>query len=170
MLEFVPGGEFFVFIRKKEQLKANIAAIYSSHVVIMLSLLHSQKIVYRDLKPENLLFSPNGYLKLSDFGFCKLVKFRTFTLCGTPEYIAPEILLNQGHGLPVDYWALGVLIYEMHYGIDPFSSEDPLEVYRKILENKIKFAKSFNTECKSIVGKLVETDLTRRYGNLKNGI
>jgi serine/threonine protein kinase len=70
----------------------------------------------------------------------------------------------------VDYWALGILIYEMHYGIDPFSSEDPLEVYRKILENKIKFGKGFDRECKSIVGKLVETDLTRRYGNLKNGV
>ena len=73
-------------------------------------------IVYRDLKPENLLVSADGYLKLTDFGFAKVVVNRTYTLCGTPEYIAPEILLNKGHGKPVDYWALGILIYEMNHG------------------------------------------------------
>ena len=73
-------------------------------------------IVYRDLKPENLLVSVDGYLKLTDFGFAKVVVNRTYTLCGTPEYIAPEILLNKGHGKPVDYWALGILIYEMNHG------------------------------------------------------
>ena len=78
--------------------------------------MHSMNIVYRDLKPENLLVSADGYLKLTDFGFAKVVVNRTYTLCGTPEYIAPEILLNKGHGKPVDYWALGILIYEMNHG------------------------------------------------------
>jgi len=73
--------------------------------------------VYRDLKPENLLVNADGYLKLTDFGFAKVVLNRTYTLCGTPEYIAPEILLNKGHGKPVDWWALGILIYEMNHGI-----------------------------------------------------
>jgi protein kinase A len=79
--------------------------------------MHGMNIVYRDLKPENLLVSADGYLKLTDFGFAKVVANRTYTLCGTPEYIAPEILLNKGHGKPVDYWALGILIYEMNHGL-----------------------------------------------------
>ena len=82
--------------------------------------MHGLNIVYRDLKPENLLVSADGYLKLTDFGFAKVVVNRTYTLCGTPEYIAPEILLNKGHGKPVDWWTLGILVYEMLAGFPPF--------------------------------------------------
>jgi serine/threonine protein kinase len=82
--------------------------------------MHSMSIVYRDLKPENLLVNADGYLKLTDFGFAKVVKNRTYTVCGTPEYIAPEILLNKGHGKPVDWWALGILIFEMVHGTFSF--------------------------------------------------
>ena len=79
----------------------------------MVEYMHDKDIIYRDLKPENLLFDKDGYLKLTDFGFSKVVVERTYTLCGTPEYIAPEIILNQGHSKPVDWWAFGVLLYEL---------------------------------------------------------
>ena len=82
--------------------------------------LQSKDIVYRDLKPENIMISSDGYLKLIDFGFAKVVTKRTYTICGTPEYIAPEILLNQGHGKAVDWWTLGILLYEMLAGYPPF--------------------------------------------------
>ena len=100
--------------------------------------LHSKNIIYRDLKPENLLisvilliyiFQDEGFLKLTDFGFAKVVEGRTYTLCGTPEYLCPEILLNKGHGKAVDWWTLGILIYEMNAGIDPFTDEDPMAIY-----------------------------------------
>lgn len=82
----------------------------------MFEYLHNKNIVYRDLKPENILIGSDGYLKLTDFGFAKYCDSRTYTLCGTPEYLAPEILLNKGHGKPVDWWCLGILIYEMLAG------------------------------------------------------
>jgi serine/threonine protein kinase len=83
----------------------------------------------RDLKPENILIDEEGYLKLTDFGFAKYVDTRTYTLCGTPEYLAPEMLLNKGHGKPVDWWTFGILLYEMLAGIDPFSDDDPMLIY-----------------------------------------
>lgn len=78
------------------------------------------------MKPENLLIDLDGYLKLTDFGFAKVITGKTYTLCGTPEYLAPEILLNKGHGKAVDWWTLGILIYELNVGIDPFTAEDPM--------------------------------------------
>ena len=91
-----------------------------------------------------MLIGEDGYLKLADFGFAKVVTARTFTLCGTPEYLAPEILLNQGHSKPADWWTLGILIYEMNAGIDPFTDEDPMNIYQNILKCKLKFPKTFD--------------------------
>jgi len=136
----------------------------------MFDYLHTKNIIYRDLKPENLLIAADGYLKMTDFGFAKIVEGRTYTLCGTPEYLAPEILLNKGHGKPVDWWSLGILIYEMNAGIDPFSDEDPMAIYQKILKGKIKFPRNFDKNAKSLVKHLLVADLSKRYGNLKNGV
>ena len=120
------------------------ARFYSAQVALMFEYLHSLNIIYRDLKPENILIDEEGYLKLTDFGFAKYCQTRTYTLCGTPEYLAPEVLLNKGHGKPVDWWTMGILTYEMLAGIDPFNDDDPMAIYQKILKGKIKFPRDFH--------------------------
>lgn len=139
-------------------------------MICALEYIHSNNIIFRDLKPENLLIDKNGYLKLIDFGFAKVVKSRTYTLCGTPEYFAPEMLLNLGHGKAADWWAVGVLLYEMIVGVDPFNDEDPMTIYRNILKARLKFSSKVSSKAKSLIKHLIVVDLTKRYGNLKNGV
>ena len=169
-LEYIAGGELFTYLRNIGRLDNNHSRLFASQITLMFEYLHSMNVIYRDLKPENLLINPDGYLKLTDFGFAKVVEGRTYTLCGTPEYLAPEILLNKGHGKPVDWWTLGIIIYEMLAGIDPFSDEDPMSIYQKILKGKVKFPRNFDKNAKSLVKHILVADLTKRYGNLKNGV
>lgn len=132
-LEFLQGGEFFTYIAKVGKFSWKVASFYAAQIVLALEYLHSYKIAYRDLKPENLLISAEGYLKLTDFGFAKEVHDKTYTICGTPDYIAPETLMNRGHDCAVDWWALGVFIYEIIAGVTPFQADVPMDMYKKIL-------------------------------------
>ena len=116
------------------------------------------------------MIADDGYLKLIDYGFAKVVKKRTYTICGTPEYIAPEILLNKGHSKPVDWWTFGILIYEMHAGHAPFTDDDPMNVYKMIINTKPKYPEGFDKELKSLTKHLLRRDLSKRYGNLVGGI
>jgi len=122
-------------------------------------------------KPENILIDRDGYAKLTDFGFAKRLEpgLRAYTLCGTPEYIAPEVLLGKGHGLAVDWWTLGILIYEMIVGQPPFCDDEPMGIYQKILGGKIYFPRQFDSNAKLLVKSLLQSDLSRRFGNLKDG-
>ena len=119
--------------------------MYGAQIICVFEYLHGKDIIYRDLKPENIMINEDGYLKLIDFGFAKIVRKRTYTICGTPEYIAPEILLNQGHGKPVDWWTLGILVYEMLAGFPPFQDEDPMNIYRKIINTKPRYPEGFDS-------------------------
>jgi protein kinase A len=170
VMEYVAGGELFTYLRGVESFLPKQAAFYAAQVVMMFEYLHSLNVVYRDLKPENLLIGPDGYLRLTDFGFAKILSGRTYTLCGTPEYLAPEILNNKGHGKGVDWWTVGVLLYEMLAGIDPFNDEDPMTIYQNILKGDLRFPKSFDKDARSLVKHLLQSDLSKRYGVLKNGI
>ena len=128
-MEYQAGGELFTYLRTEGVIEPDNAWFFAAQVALMFEYMHSKDIVYRDLKPENLLIDPKGFLWLTDFGFAKVVESRTYTLCGTPEYLAPEVLMNKGHGKPVDWWCLGILTYEMLAGIDPFNDDDPMAIY-----------------------------------------
>ena len=108
-------------------------------------------------------------MKVCDFGFAKRIKDRTRTLCGTPEYLAPEIILEKGHGKAVDYWALGVLFFEMLNGHSPFEAEDHLATYQKILDGTVNFGPKMDPDAIDLISKLLEKDISRRYGNLLDG-
>jgi len=118
---------------------------------------------------KNLLLDKDGFLKITDFGFAKKIQFKTYTLCGTPEYIAPEVLLNKGHGKGVDWWTLGVFIFEMLAGEPPFVDDEPMGIYQQVLSGKIVFARGYDKHAKSLTKKLLNSDLTKRYGCLKGG-
>jgi len=134
-----------------------------------LEYLHDHNIIYRDLKPENILLDSRGYCKICDFGFAKYIKDRTWTLCGTPEYLAPETIRNKGHGKGVDWWALGILTYEMLVGFPPYSGETAMATYKSILEGDLEFPNIVSSNAKDLIRRLLHPMAARRLGCLRNG-
>ena len=142
---------------------------YLTEIISAFSYLHSLNMVYKDLKPQNILLDKDGHIVITDFGFSKKVSDRTWTLCGTPEYLAPEILQLKGHDKAVDWWALGILIYEMLAGYPPFTDENPFVIYENILAGEIKWPQKVDGLAKDLVRKLLEQDTAKRLGNMKMG-
>jgi protein kinase A len=169
VMDYVAGGELFSFLRKSKKFSNEIARFYAGEVLLGLAYLHSKDIIYRDLKPENILLDAHGHIKITDFGFAKKVPDITWTLCGTPDYLAPEIIQTKGYGKSADFWAFGVLIFEMLAGYPPYYDENQFKLYEKILTTQPKYPASMDPSAKDLLMHLLTTDLSQRYGNLKRG-
>jgi cGMP-dependent protein kinase len=174
LLEACLGGELWTLLRDKNCFDDSTTRFYTGCVVEAFSYLHSQAIVYRDLKPENLLLDNIGYAKLVDFGFAKKVGHgrKTWTFCGTPEYVAPEIILNRGHDTSSDLWSLGILMFELLTGSPPFSGSDPMKTYAMILKgiSVVDFPRKITKNAQQIIKKLCKNDPSERLGYGTNGM
>ncbi|KAM7361528.1 cAMP-dependent protein kinase catalytic subunit 2 isoform 2-T2 [Cochliomyia hominivorax] len=170
-LPFVNGGELFTYHRKVRKFNEKQARFYAAQVFMGLEYLHKMSLLYRDLKPENILLDNAGYIKITDFGFAKKVETRTLTLCGTPEYLAPEIIQSKPYGCSVDWWSFGILIYEFVAGNSPFAphNRDVMVMYTKICEGSYKMPTYFSAPLKDLVEHLLQVDMSKRFGNLING-
>jgi len=167
--DYVCGGELFTCLRRYQRFPNNVAKFYAAEVIVAFDYLHSMDIIYRDLKPENILLDNTGHIKIIDFGFAKYVPDITYTLCGTPEYLAPEAIQMKAYGKSVDWYTLGILIYEMLCGFPPFYDDDRVKLYKKILAGKVYWPDHINPVVKNLLKHLITSDLTNRYGNLKGG-
>jgi len=154
LLELALGGELYATYNKKNLWGTEkCAKYYIAGTVFAFDHLHSKKVIYRDLKPENLLLNEKGHVKLTDMGLAKVVIGKTFTTCGTPDYFAPELIKSQGHNLAVDWWMLGILTFELMSGHPPFESATPMAIYSKVQKgiNKIAFPKKLKGDCESLI-------------------
>jgi len=174
LMESCLGGELWTILRDRGNFDDSTTRFYTSCVVEAFDYLHSRGIIYRDLKPENLLLDANGYVKLVDFGFAKKLQVgrKTWTFCGTPEYVAPEVILNKGHDISADYWSLGVLMFELLTGTPPFTGTDPMKTYNIILKgiDAIDFPRNITARAKELIKKLCRDNSAERLGYQKGGI
>ncbi|XP_051954558.1 cGMP-dependent protein kinase 1 isoform X2 [Xyrauchen texanus] len=172
IMEFCSGGEIWTKLKEVGRFEENIAVFVTACVVEGYAYLHKKGILYRDLKPENLMMDTKGYVKLVDFGFAKELSRggKTYSFCGTPEYMSPEIIQNQGHDFAADFWSLGILIYELLVGSPPFSSSEPQKIYAKILDGVVNYPTYLGEGAKSLISKLCRSRPGQRLGNTKNGI
>ncbi|PNP48100.1 hypothetical protein TGAMA5MH_00757 [Trichoderma gamsii] len=169
VLAFVNGGELFFHLSKEGRFDINRSRFYTAELLCALECLHGFNVVYRDLKPENILLDYQGHIALCDFGLCKLEmkdEDSTNTFVGTPEYLAPELLKGEGYGKTVDWWTLGVLLYEMLTGLPPFYDENTNEMYRKILTAPLNFPgyDVVPPAARDLLTKLLDRDPTKRLG------
>ena len=170
IMEFIQGGELFFHLHREIRFDDEKTRFYIAELILALNFLHKNKIIYRDIKPENILLDIEGHIKLTDFGLSRLCsgeKEKAFTICGTPYYIAPEILEQKGYNNTVDWWSLGCLMYEMLNGKPLFNFSGKLKIseYKK----KIILPNNFSKEAKDLIIKLLDLDPKTRLGAGKNG-
>ncbi|KAL4629355.1 serine/threonine-protein kinase Sgk1-like, partial [Arapaima gigas] len=167
VLDYVNGGELFCHLQRERVFLEPRARFYAAEIASALGYLHSLHIVYRDLKPENILLDSQGHIMLTDFGLCKEglePNGTTSTFCGTPEYLAPEVLQKQAYDRTVDWWCLGAVLYEMLYGLPPFYSHNTAEMYSNILHKALVLKANVSNAGRALLEGLLQKDRTRRLG------
>jgi len=167
VLDYFQGGELFFHLKNNRRFPEDVARIYVAEIGLALGHLHSLQVIYRDLKPENILLDDNGHVCLTDFGLSKDVDptDKAHTFCGTPEYLAPEIVTGAGHDKAVDWWSLGILLYELTVGIPPFYSQNVNEMYNKIQHGVLRFPPFLSENCKNLIVQLLNRDPKKRLGS-----
>ncbi|OHS98046.1 AGC family protein kinase [Tritrichomonas foetus] len=167
VLDYVPGGELFGRLKEEGQFNEKRAQLYAAEILLGLGALHSFGFVYRDLKPENILVGFDGHLKITDFGLVKTNMESgntTSTFCGTPEYIAPEMLQQQPYTKAVDWWSYGILVYEMLTGLPPFYDENVNKMYRMIISENVVFPSYISPNARDLISKLLDRNPETRLG------
>nr|XP_043868592.1 cGMP-dependent protein kinase 1-like [Solea senegalensis] len=171
LLEVCLGGELWTLLRDRGSFDDSITRFYTGCVIEALAFLHARGIIYRDLKPENIILD---HKEIVDFGFAKKVGLgkKTWTFCGTPEYVAPEIILNKGHDNSADCWSLGILVFELLSGSPPFCGSDPMKTYNIILRgiDMVEFPKKITKSAANLIKRLCRDNPSERLGNQKNGV
>ncbi|KAF0038731.1 hypothetical protein F2P81_009215 [Scophthalmus maximus] len=171
VMEYANGGELFFHLSRERVFTEDRARFYGAEIVSALEYLHSRDVVYRDLKLENLMLDKDGHMKITDFGLCKegITPDATMkTFCGTPEYLAPEVLEDNDYGRAVDWWGLGVVMYEMMCGRLPFYNQDHERLFELILMEEIRFPRNLSPEAKSLLAGLLKKDPKQRLGGGPN--
>ncbi|KAG7338333.1 serine/threonine protein kinase [Nitzschia inconspicua] len=168
VLDYCPGGELFFHLSRFRRFPERVARFYSAELLLALGHLHKRGIIYRDLKPENVLLDADGHVKLGDFGLAKAGIRHAYegatSMCGTPEYMAPEVLAQQGHGFCVDYWGLGMLTYEMMTGLPPWYTTDRAKLFRRLRSAPLDIPSYFSSASASFSSALLERNPRRRLG------
>ncbi|XP_064182661.1 serine/threonine-protein kinase Sgk2b isoform X1 [Anguilla rostrata] len=167
VLDYVNGGELFYHLQRERVFLEPRARFYAAEMASALGYLHSLHIIYRDLKPENILLDSQGHIVLTDFGLCKeglAPNGTTSTFCGTPEYLAPEVLQKQAYDRTVDWWCLGSVLYEMLYGLPPFYSRNTAEMYNSILHKPVELKPNVSNAGRALLEGLLQKDRTLRAG------
>ena len=166
VLEYCPGGELFNLLSKVKRLTEDHTRFYACQMVLALEFLHQRRIIYRDLKPENVLICSDGYIKIADFGLSRtnIELNEATTICGTPEYLAPEIIHKSPYGKMVDWWTLGNIIYEMLVGIPPFYTEIRSELFQKIKSTEPNYPSYLSESTRRFIQELLVKDPQHRLG------
>lgn len=170
--DFMQGGDMYYHMHEARKFDFELTQFYISEIVLALDYLHKNNMVYRDLKPENILLDSKGHIKITDFGLSKILnssKDKAFTICGTPQYLAPEVFINQGYDKNVDWWSLGCLIYEMLTGRLPFSIKRGNRINLDIYKQKLKFPRYLNEDAIDLISKLLVFEPKKRLGYGKDG-
>lgn len=172
VLEYCPGGELFNLLQKKKRLSEEQTQFYAAQMVLAIEHLHKFDVIYRDLKPENVLITETGYIKITDFGLSRMnvKENEAKSICGTPEYLAPEIIMKLGYGKAVDWWTLGSIVYEMLVGIPPFYAQNRQELFEKIKFVSPKYPSYLSSTAKNLIESLLKKDSTKRLGSGRGAI